>query len=90
MALLVKDIRCREAVSLIGDYLEDKLTRRDRRRLEVHLAACDACSAYLEQMRVTIAVTGTVGPEDLSPAALDALLDIFDQFQNERPGDPHA
>lgn len=90
MALLVKDIQCREAVSLIGDYLEGKLARRDRRRLEAHLAVCDACSTYLEQMRVTIAVTGTVGPEDLSREALDALLDIFDHFQNERRADPLA
>ena len=87
MALLVKDINCRQAVSLIGDYLEGQLSRRDRRRLEAHLDACDACSAYLEQMRVTIAVTGRVEPEDLSPAALDALLDVFDNFQRERGQD---
>ena len=90
MALLVKDINCREAVSLIGDYLEGKLPRRDRRRLEAHLANCDACSTYLEQMRVTIAVAGNDGPEDLSPEALDALLDVFDRFQRGRGGeDPH-
>ena len=84
MVLLVKDINCRQAVSLIGDYLEGQLSRRDRRRLESHLAACDACSAYLEQMRVTITLTGRVEPEDLSPAALDALLEVFDNFQRER------
>jgi anti-sigma factor RsiW len=90
VALLVKDINCRQAVRLIGDYLEGKLPRRDRRRLEAHLANCDACSAYLEQMRATIAVTGAVGPEDLSPAALDALLEVFDNFQRERgEHDPH-
>ena len=82
--MLVKDINCRQAVSLIGDYLEGKLSRRDQRRLEHHLRGCDACSAYLDQMRATIALAGRVGPEDLSSEALDALLDVFDNFQRER------
>jgi anti-sigma factor RsiW len=81
---LVKDINCRHAVGLIGDYLEGKLSRRDRRRLEHHLAGCDACSAYLEQMRATIALTGEVGPEDLSDDALDALMAVFDEFQRDK------
>lgn len=81
---LVKNINCREAVGLIGDYLEGRLPRRDRRRLERHLAACDACSAYLEQMRVTISLTGQVHPEDLSQEALDDLMGVFDRFQRER------
>ena len=84
VAFLVKDINCREAVGLIGDYLESKLPRRKRRRLQAHLALCDACSAYLEQMRVSIAVTGTVGLADLSPEALDALLEVSDNLRRER------
>lgn len=88
MALLVKDINCRQAVGLIGDYLEGALSPRDRRRLEHHLADCGACSAYLDQMRTTILLTGTVGPEDLSSEALDALLEVFDNFQRERGEDP--
>jgi len=46
-------------------HLDGTLSRRQRRRLEKHLAQCDACSAYLDQMRATIAASGTVGPEDL-------------------------
>jgi hypothetical protein len=38
-------------------------------------------------MRATIALAGRVGPEDLSDDALDALLDVFDNFQRDR-GDP--
>ena len=80
---LVKDITCVQSVRLIGDYLEGALPRRDRRRLEKHLAGCGACSAYLEQMRATIALTGTVGPDDLSEDALDALMEVFDNFRRE-------
>ena len=53
---LIKDITCHQAVALVSDYLEGSLSRRDRRRLERHLKDCDACSAYLDQMRVTIAL----------------------------------
>jgi len=83
----VKDIVCQEAVELMSDYLDGSLSRRRRRRLERHLRACDACSAYLEQMRATIAATGQVGPEDLDPEALDGLVDLFRRFrEGDRPG----
>jgi anti-sigma factor RsiW len=39
-------------VELITDYLEGALTRSQRRRFEAHLAGCEHCSEYLEQMRV--------------------------------------
>jgi len=65
MKLLPSPLVCRDAVELVSDYLDGTLSRRQRRRLEKHLAQCDACSAYLDQMRATIAASGTVGPEDL-------------------------
>jgi len=84
---LVRSINCRDAVALIGDYLEGKLARRDRHRLEKHLSGCDACGAYLEQIRATIALAGRVGPDDLSDDALGALMDVFDNFQRDRDAD---
>ena len=66
MKLLPSPLVCRDAVELVSDYLDGTLSRRDRRRLEKHLAACDACTAYLAQMRATIAASGTVGPDDLA------------------------
>lgn len=51
---LTKDITCLDAVALVSDFLEGALGRRERRRLERHPSNCDACSAYLEQMRATI------------------------------------
>ena len=51
------------------------------------MAGCDACSAYLEQMRATIALTGSVGPDDLDPEALETLVEIFDRYQDETTDD---
>lgn len=81
---LVKNINCREAVTLIGDYIDGRLPRRERRRLEKHLSVCDACTGYLEQMRDTIALTGRVEPEDLSVEALDVLMELFDNYRQDR------
>ena len=65
MRLLAPPLVCREAVELMSDFLDGALSRRDRRRLASHLAGCDACGAYLEQMRadeayVTSIVTGSI------------------------------
>jgi anti-sigma factor RsiW len=72
---------CQQAVELMSDYLEGALSRRDRRRLEKHLAECDACTAYLEQLRVTIAASGVVTPDDLSSEALNTLTELFERYR---------
>jgi anti-sigma factor RsiW len=67
----------------MSDYLDGALSRRDRRRLSAHLALCDACTAYLEQLRVTIAASGVVGINDLDPDVLATLTEIFERFRDE-------
>ena len=62
---------------LVTAYLEDAMPRRERRRLEAHLAACPHCAAYVEQIRLTIALTGASRPSDLSAEALDDLVGVF-------------
>jgi anti-sigma factor RsiW len=81
---LTKEITCHQAVALVSDYLDGALSRRERRRLEHHLAGCDACSAYLDQMKVTIALSGSVSPEDLPEKALTDLMEVFENFQRDR------
>jgi anti-sigma factor RsiW len=80
MRLTASRLVCQEAVELASDYLEGSLSRRDRRRLEKHLALCDACTAYLEQLRLTIAASGSVAPDDLDPEVLDTLTELFRKF----------
>ena len=58
-----KDLVCQQAVELVTDYLEGALSRRDRRRFEAHLRACPNCTAYLEQIRMTIRLTGAIEPD---------------------------
>ncbi|MGH9274788.1 MAG: anti-sigma factor family protein, partial [Acidimicrobiales bacterium] len=42
---------CRDAVALMGDYLDGTLASPDVRRLEAHLADCPHCSEHLAQLR---------------------------------------
>lgn len=83
MKLLPSALVCQQAVELMSDYLDGSLSRRARRRLEAHLVACDACTAYLEQLRVTIAVSGVVTADDLAPEVLQTLSELFERFRDE-------
>ena len=71
------DLVCRQVVELVTDYLDGALPRRDARRFERHLRGCPNCTAYLQQMRATIAATGRLTPEDLSPEARDEFTRMF-------------
>lgn len=78
-----KALACREVVDLLTDYLDGALSARDRARLEMHLSACPHCSAYLAQIRSTIAAAGRVEPEDLAPEALEDLLEVYRRWQGD-------
>src|SRR5271169_4505525 len=83
LSLRRKDIVCQEAVELVTDYLEGTLSRRSRRRFESHLRACPNCSAYLEQIRITIEPTGRVEPDELSPDAKQDLIDLYRRWRTK-------
>lgn len=74
---------CRQAVSLMTDYLDGALDRRDRDRLEAHLAGCPHCSECLAQIRASIAAAGHVEPDDLSPESLDDLVALYRNWRAE-------
>ena len=77
MSVFTKDLVCQEAVELVTDYLEDVMSRRERRAFERHLQACDGCTGYVAQVREVLVATGRVGPDDLDPATLDGLVQLF-------------
>jgi len=81
---LRKELACQEIVELITDYLEDSLPRSQRRRFEAHLAACENCTEYLNQMQATIAATGRLREEDLTPEMREEFGDIFRRWHSEQ------
>jgi predicted anti-sigma-YlaC factor YlaD len=74
---LDRELTCFEVVELVTDYLERRLTVRDVERFEEHLAFCDGCDNYLDQMRATIAATLRLRRHDLPPALQELLLEEF-------------
>jgi anti-sigma factor RsiW len=80
------EMPCRDLVELVTDYLEDRLSARDKARFEEHLAQCELCRTYLDQFRQTIRILGRLPEESLSNEARDALLGAFKNWsRNDRP-----
>ena len=77
MSIGIAHLSCREVVELVTAYLENALSIGDRMRFEHHLSACDGCTAYLEQMRRTIQLTGTLRVDDVRPEAMAKLTAVF-------------
>ena len=72
---------CRQAVELMADYLDGRLTEVDVKRLDRHLAGCPHCSEYLAQLRVTIDALGHAEPDNLSADAIDELVHLYRQWR---------
>ncbi len=72
-----QDLACRDLVELVTDYLEGTLDPQARRRFEEHLDECDGCAAYLDQMRETVRLTGTLPAESVGSPGFEALLTAF-------------
>jgi anti-sigma factor RsiW len=78
------ELSCSELVELVTDYLEGALSEHDRARFDAHLTECGGCTRYVEQFRTTIALTGALRENDLTPEARDALLAQFADWKRGR------
>jgi predicted anti-sigma-YlaC factor YlaD len=76
-----EELTCRELVELVTDYLEGTLSGAERARFEDHLAECEGCVNYLDQMRRTVAVVGALREDHVEPDAREALLAVFRDFR---------
>jgi predicted anti-sigma-YlaC factor YlaD len=73
----VDEVSCREVVEILGDYLEGAMAPDDRVRLEAHLADCEGCTAYLDQLRTTIRLSGRLSEQAVPPETMAPLLEAF-------------
>jgi anti-sigma factor RsiW len=77
----VPELTCKELVEVVTEYLEGRMPAERRLLFEEHLAFCDWCQTYLEQMQETIRLTGTLREDDLGPEARDGLLRVFREWK---------
>lgn len=72
---------CKMLVELVTGWLEGELPEPTRSELELHVATCAGCIAYVEQMRTTQAALArlesveTIEPPE--PGVRDELLAVF-------------
>jgi anti-sigma factor RsiW len=76
------ELNCRELTELITDYLEERLSQTDRVRFEQHLSVCPGCTAYVDQMRVTIQAMGSKPSLKIPSSIEKSLLEAFQRWKN--------
>jgi predicted anti-sigma-YlaC factor YlaD len=74
---MTEPLTCQELVELVTDYLDGALPPEERDRFKEHVQMCEGCSAYLEQVRETVRLTGMLTEEQIAPEARAALLGAF-------------
>jgi predicted anti-sigma-YlaC factor YlaD len=70
-------LTCHEVIELLSNYIEGALSTDERRRVDEHLALCDGCTTYLDQMREAIRLSGMVTEEQVPEDDKTALLAAF-------------
>ena len=70
-------MNCDEFVELVTAYLDGALDPDTEQRFVEHLAECDGCDRYLEQIRRTVDALGHLPAAGLEPEARDRLLAAF-------------
>ena len=79
----MQSLTCKELVELVTAYFEQELPAADQARFEQHLSMCPGCATYVEQMRQTIALVGSLREEDVSPTAQRQLLQVFRDWKRD-------
>lgn len=75
--MIEHELSCRELVELVTEYFDGTLSAEEHSHFEAHLAVCVGCRNYLDQMRETVRLLGTLPEETLPPAARQAFLSAF-------------
>ncbi len=65
------ELACIDLVNSVTEYLDGKLDKGQRERIEQHLEVCDGCRAALDQFQTVIRLVGRLTPADV--ASIDAL-----------------
>lgn len=73
-------MNCDEFVELVTAFLDGVLDTQTEQRFIEHLAECEGCETYLDQIRQTVQSLGHLPAESLSDQTRDHLLAAFRDF----------
>ena len=68
------ELNCQEFVEQVTTFLEGDLDADAEQRFIDHLALCDGCDRYLDQIRQTVQSLEGLPAKSISPATREALL----------------
>ena len=80
-----RTITCIELTEVLTDYLEGTMAVEDRAALEAHIALCEGCATYVEQMRQVIRTVHELHPAQVEATAPDSLLEAFRAWKRGEP-----
>jgi anti-sigma factor RsiW len=73
-----RTVVCRQLVELVTDFLDGELAPADRAAVEAHLARCEHCTSYLEQVRRMLELSAALPSTHEVPVhLLDALTSRY-------------
>ena len=73
------EIRCREIVGLLADYLDGSLPSETARSLEAHLADCAPCIAFVNTYRGTVDAVRRLHETELPPELRERLISFLEK-----------
>ena len=80
-----RTLTCKELTEVLTDYLEGTMALEDRATLEAHLALCEGCATYVEQMRQVIRTVHELRPDDVEATVPHSLLEAFRAWKRGEP-----
>jgi len=81
----VDEIVCREFAELATEYLEGALPAETLELVEEHLAMCDWCRSYRDQLEVTATAVAAVAADAAAPSE-ETLGTLMTAFRGRSPG----
>lgn len=84
---MTHEISCKELVDLVADYMDEAISDDARAKFEQHLSECGYCSAYVQQMHLTVKLTNKLTEPEADQPAPDELMNIFRKWKQEQKPD---
>ncbi|MGH2954838.1 MAG: anti-sigma factor family protein [Solirubrobacterales bacterium] len=75
---------CKEFTEIVTDLIEGKVDPATKVEIDAHLAECDGCENYLDQMRKTIDALSRLATADGFAANRERALAAFTELRASR------
>ncbi len=84
--MIVDPLPCRALVDEATDWLEGELAAGRRLELELHLATCAGCLAYVEQLRQTRQALSRLDDDSGGPPSGEVRSNLLAMFRQRTAG----